>query len=470
MRFSAFLIAAMLILLQWVSGQVMKPDAPVTSAPAMDHLAFLGHNGVNGAHLMDAHVVGDRAYILVGAYNGLETYDLSDPTAPIRIAKTGPAAWGAKQYGDRLYVFSRKDGFQIYDISGSTPAYLGEFDPVDPNTLFENGVLMGDTLYVAAHQMGIMVFDVTNETGPSFVQTIDLDENDCWDVEAAGAHLIVANGHFGLSAVQLGVPPVEAAVLPLPGLANHIVLDGDVGFLSLAGEGVATVDLSIPAAPAMMDRAPSGGNAFGSGIANHKVAVGSWNVLEVFDISDPHHIIRCGFENTKTWALGASIKTYGNNELIVVADWRGMSCYETAADPGPDIDVQPRDVDFGSVSGPRGKTVRVRNTGSAPLNVNVGSIPSGIDVTPRVFTVGPGQYDLVQVKAYGGGSLNDDIRFYSNDPDEANVQQFVYKNNIAFPQVGSPAPGFNLEDLDGHWHALSDYLGKVVYLEFGALW
>lgn len=469
MKAVTFLIAAILCM-PLVNGQTMKPDAPVTGAPAVDHLTFLGHNGVNGAHLMDAHVVGDRAYILVGAYNGLETYDISDPTAPVRINATGPSAWGAKHYGDRLYAFCRKYGFSIYDISGSTPSYLGKYDPADPNTLFENGVLLGDTLYVAAHQMGIMAFDVSNETSPTYLRTIDLDENDCWDVEAVGSDLVVANGHFGLSVVQLTTPPVEAAVLPLPGLSNHIVLDGDVGFLSLAGEGVATVDLSAPLAPEVMDRAPSGGNAFGSGIVNHKVAVASWNVLEVFDISDPYQIERCGFENTKTWAQGACIKAYGNDELVVVADWRGMSCYKTGADPGPDIDVQPRDLDFGAVSGSSYKTMLVRNTGSTALNVNVGSIPSGIEVTPKVFTVGPGQYDRVQVRAYGGGSLSNDIRFYSNDPDEANVQQYVYKNNASFPQVGSPAPNFNMQDVDGYWHSLGDYHGRVIYLEFGGLW
>ena len=48
--------------------------------------------------------------------------------------------------------------------------------------------------------------------------------------------------------------------------------------------------------------------------------------------------------------------------------------------------------------------------------------------------------------------------------------QFVYKNSTTFPQVGSDAPEFALQDLEGYWHYLSDYRGRVVYLEFNGMW
>jgi len=47
----------------------------------------------------------------------------------------------------------------------------------------------------------------------------------------------------------------------------------------------------------------------------------------------------------------------------------------------------------------------------------------------------------------------------------------IYKNNAAtFPQVGSEAPDFTLLGTDGQPHTLSDYRGRVIYLEFGAAW
>ena len=47
-------------------------------------------------------------------------------------------------------------------------------------------------------------------------------------------------------------------------------------------------------------------------------------------------------------------------------------------------------------------------------------------------------------------------------------------NTVAFrmvpPAMGSPAPEFQLIDLQGNWQALPDYHGKVVLLNFWATW
>jgi hypothetical protein len=233
---------------------------------------------------------------------------------------------------------------------------------------------------------------------------------------------------------------------------------------------MATVDLSTPSAPDLLDMAPTLGNAFGLGILNHRVAVGSWSALELYDVSDPSHIERCGWDNTQTWAMGADIKSYGNEVLVVVADWRGMSTYLASPDSGPDINVYPQYLDFGEVTTSKEVTLVVKNTGTSRLDVNIGNIPAGIEVTPSSFSVGAAGSKWINVKATGPYNVFDFMLYNSNDPDEPSVRQYVYKNNASFPQVGSEAPDFTLQDVDGFWHTLSDYLGKVVYLEFGALW
>jgi len=438
--------------------------------PARDNLAFLGHSEVNPFHLMDVEISGDRAYVLDGFNIGLETYDISDPTNPTRIDRQGVRAWGAKAYGDRLYVFCRDEGFRIYDIGGSTPSYLGNHNPSGSEILFENGVLDGNDFYVAAHQNGLYFFNVANPGNPYLYDTASLAENSCWDVEIANSHLFVANGRFGLSVVDISAAPTEVAVLPLPGLANHILLDGDVAVLSLGGGGLATVDISTPSNPVLLDRAHTDGCAFGSGIWNHKVAVGSWKVLELFDVTDPANISRIAVENTKTWAMGADIKGWGNDALLAVADWRGMSTYQTAPDSEPDIDVSPDSLDFGEVDTSATEMVIVRNGGNTPLDVTVGNVPAALDVHPLAFTLGPGAARRVRMQADGAGSVNGKLNFYTNDPDEATFGQYVYLNNTSFPQVGSEAPDFVLEDPDGFWHHLSDYRGRVIFLEFGGLW
>jgi hypothetical protein len=112
----------------------------------------------------------------------------------------------------------------------------------------------------------------------------------------------------------------------------------------------------------------------------------------------------------------------------------------------------------------------VRNNGSGTLDVTSVVAPADITAIPSSFTLGPGASQPVTVTAAGAGLVRSTIRYYSDDPDEPESVQYVYKNNTSFPQVGSAAPDFTLQGTDGQMHALSDYLGKVIYLEFGASW
>ena len=460
------------ILLLFLSLLAMAAGGPGKSGKqkaGIDNLEQQGHSGVNPAHVMDVEILGDRAYVAVGFTNGLETYDISDPANPVRLQAQDLAAWAARAYGNELFTFRRNRGFQTFDISGSRPVAIGGYDPTGNDILYENGVLLGTTLHVAAHQVGIDSFDVSVSGAPVFLNNIVLAENDCWDVEVSGSFLFAANGHHGMSVVDL-VTRTEIAVVPLPGLTNHILLDGNVAVLSLGDAGIATVDISSPAAPLLLDTASTAGCAFGSGILDNMVAVGSWTALELFDVSDPANIVKAGWDSTKTWAMGADIAPHANGDLVAVADWRGMTTYLVGPDAAPDIDISSDRLDFGEVSLQEDLSVEVSNTGIQTLTVTVGSIPSGFTVTPGIFSVAPGGSQTVVVSASGTGSVKDSIEYRSNDPDESVKKQFVYKNNTSFPQVDSPAPDFCLKDIDDYWHYLSDYRGSVVFIEFGGLW
>ncbi len=435
----------------------------------IDNLRFLGHNEVNRAHLMDAEVVGTRAYLCVGMNPGLEVYNIANPASPTRLYQAGPAAW--RCFADRdttLFLFCRRDGVILYDISGAgAPGQLGQYDPPGNLEALEGGDLIGDTLYCAAHQNGIYAIDITNPSNPTKVGQISLDTSAAWNVEARDSFLFVANGRFGLSVVGVRGGMHLMSRLALPGLANDIVLDGNVAAVSLGGHGLATVDISNPHAPVLLDTAMTAGAVWGSGITGHQVVTGSWYVLETFDVSVPANIVRTGWDNTKTFAHGADIRS---DSLIAIADWRGMSCYHIGSDLGADIDLEFETLDFGAVPVSRDTTVLVRNTGSVALNVTSIRVPAGISATPNSFTVQPGDSVSVRVTAAGPGAVSDTIIFNSNDPDEARKLQEVYKNNTSFPQYGSIAPDFTLQGTDGRSHTLSAYRGKVVFLQFGGGW
>ncbi len=435
----------------------------------IDNLRFLGRSEVN-RHLMDAEVVGNRAYICVGfSGGGLEVYDIATPSNPRRIYQLGPPAWRCFTYRDTLlFLFCRRDGVVLYDISGSgQPVQLGQYNPPGPREALEGGALIGDTLYCAAHQNGIYAIDISNRSNPIKIGEISLDSSAAWNVETKDSFLLVANGRFGLSVVGVRGGMHLVAQLPLPGLANDIVMDGNIVAVALGAHGLATIDISNPRNPVLLDIAGTKGCVWGSGITGHEVVAGSWFALEHFDISTPENIMNTGWDNTKIWVHGADVR---NDSVIAIADWRGMACYKIGSDLSPDIDVDPEILDFGSVSTSRETTIVARNTGTTILNVSSINAPSGIVPSPGSFAVQPGDSQVVRITASGAGSVSGTIVYNSNDPDEAGKIQEVYKNNAGFPQYGSVAPNFTLQGTDGRSHTLTNYRGKVVFLQFGGGW
>jgi hypothetical protein len=323
-------------------------------------------------------------------------------------------------------------------------------------------------LYTAAHQNGIYAIDFSNRQSPQKVGALSLaPEAGAWNVEARDSFLFVANGRHGLTVVGLAGAMHVSTRLELPGTANDIVLDGSVAVLSLGVAGLATIDISNPRNPVLLDTIGTDGCAWGLGITGHLVVCGSWRVMEVFDVSNPASIVRAGWDNTATWAHGADIR---DDSLVVVADWRGMSCYRFGADPDPDIDVDPEILDFGAVSTSRETTVVVRNTGGATLAVTSVNSPGSIAVQPGSFTVPAGDSQVVLVTATRAANVRGAITYYCNDPDEPQGTQRVYQTNASFPQYGSIAPDFTLLGTDALDHTLSGYRGRVVYLDFGASW
>lgn len=181
--------------------------------------------------------MGDYAYASVGLGSGLQSYDISDPTNPIRVGALGFKGWRAWAQGDTIFSFCHDNGVQLFDISGGAAALLDGYDPSEPLIHYEGGVCVGDYLFVAAHQEGIHILDIGSES-TSFLTSITLADNACWNVTKSGSYLLVANGRFGLSVVDL-LTLSEVATLPLPGLTSDIESSGQTVFLSLLAEGIA---------------------------------------------------------------------------------------------------------------------------------------------------------------------------------------------------------------------------------------
>lgn len=454
-------------------GSVLTPllFSAAGAQDGIDNMRLLGRNEDEFAHMMDFLVRGDHAYASVGLGHGLQTYDISDPTNITRLDRQGFPGWRAYVSGDTLFHFLHIRGLEMYDISADIPQLMGSSDP-GGIVSYEGGIRVGDVLYVAAHQEGIHLLDVSPPSAPNHFGQFSLAENACWDVVASDGYLFIANGRHGLSVAELSGLQ-EIATLPLSGLANDIVLSEDeqTAFLTLAADGVAAVDISDPTNPILLSTAETHGNAISMGKVGDILVVGSYAYAERFDVSDPTNIVPAGWDATKVYAMGADagVNSQGDT-LLVVADWRGMAVYAPSADLAGDIEVYPLRLDFGVTEASVDTTVRVRNNGAGSLTVSSIVHPAGLSVTPTSFTLGPGETQPVTVTAPASQQIWGQIAYTSDDPDEPLDTQLVYANNTSFPQIGSLAHDFTLLSIEGEWHTLSDYRGKVVFLEFGANW
>ena len=442
---------------------------PVSSGP--DGITRLSRGGEPGAHYMAARIRGDRVYASVGGNPGLKTFDISDPTNPVLfpLIPSHPS-WRTWIRADTLLSFNHHEGVQVFDISGGAPVHLHDWNPLDPAVAYEGGVLVGSKVYCAALHAGIEVLDL-GLAGLSYDTTITLAEQACWDIEVAGNLLLVANGRFGLSVLDLAGQPTEVASLALPGLANDVEVDGDIAYVALGPDGIAAVDISSPASPVLLDLEPSAGTAWSMTRHGNSLFVGAWTCLEEWDVSNPSDLQLVGWEQTRYWALGAGAgTTTSSGDLVVVGDWIGIEVLEATPDAGPDIEVVPDRIDLGVVPGTAQATFEVRNTGGATLDVSAIIGPGLFAVAPAAFSVPPGQAQVVTLTGTGPGSAVGTLSIVSNDPDETIFDVGATMNNSTFPQIGSPAPFFNLLGTDGQFHTPASYQGRVVFLEFAAAW
>ena len=422
-------------------------------------------------HAMSVAASGDFVYVN-GAERRLEVHDFSDLQNPRWVASFPPGGWRLELDGDDLYSFGHSMGVQHFDVSLEIPRLVGSFSFGDPLVSFAGGARVGDSLFVAAHQTGIHVLRMGPPMEP--LSVIDLEQNAAYDLARAKGHFLVANGRYGLTVLSIDPLPRVEATLALPGLSNDVlVAEGDsVAFVSLGPGGIASVDITDIRDPQIIEIQETRGNAWEMSMLGTQLYVGAYTQVERYDASDPTRLRRVAWDETEHFALGVAPMIHsGGDTLLAVADWAGLRLYEMGVGSVPDIAFSAERIDFGVVAATAVDTVvRVFNTGSATLEAGVVSFPAEFEVSPRRFSIPPGEVRDVFISTSGDRNISGAIRFFSNDPDEGEFDQLVYKNNTTFPQVGSPAPDFTLVGTDGEEHSLSDYVGRPVYLQFGADW
>lgn len=321
------------------------PTPVPTPIPAPIHAANVARVG----HMEGpAHVVcvqGNRAY--VGAGPDLEVLDVSDPAHP-RLAGRVTLPYTVLDVcvsGSYAYVAAGSQGLYVMDVSDpANPIPVGVYDDL----ACAYAVAVSDShVYVAAGPAGLHVVDMSDPTTPTPVGTLPIPGT--WthhvavsDRPSAGsgqAHAYVAGYDYEADQVRWQVVDVSNPAAPamlgvhdLPGWAWGAAAAGDRIYVADGRRGgLRTLDVADPATPAELgfyhtwerrvyDVAVVGNMAY--------VAAGPEG-LRVLDVSNPAAVVEVGYYDT-AWDAVAVATTDG---LVYVADRYGLEILRVASSP-----------------------------------------------------------------------------------------------------------------------------------------
>jgi hypothetical protein len=257
-------------------------------------------------------VSGEILWVLT--YNGLHSFDFTDPLRPVEIGSAD--AWGARDLtivGDLAYVAADWNGLVIFDISDPTlPERLGSW--ADFNSATTDVAVGGSFAYLA--DIDLAVIDVSEPTSPLIVDRYSTGWGN-WPlgVVLQGDRLAVAAEAGGMHVLDLTEPaePTLSARMDTPGRHRAVTVTGDLAVLvSRSGHlELRTIDLSAPDNPVQLGSAD--GPEFTSAvdvvvIGDDAFAIDPVNGYHVFDLSDPRQPVHQtsyehvgGFDGAESW-------------------------------------------------------------------------------------------------------------------------------------------------------------------------
>ncbi len=253
-----------------VVGDGVKTTGGVACAPAA--LAFATVKPVAAPRALRPALAAGLAraggFVIAAAegYKGLQTYDVADPkNASLKsdfLAKFSPHGLVVK--GSRLYAASGPAGVQIFDVTDPTkPALLGHAGT--PGRASDVAVVEKNNktfVIVADGPEGVHLADVTDPQNVVDLGTIALGGSAKPSVGALdyqGDKLVVTDGaRFVIVALADPGSPASAAVLGEMNVGTglgDVILDNGRVFVSKPAEGVASYDVTNPAAPVLISTA-----------------------------------------------------------------------------------------------------------------------------------------------------------------------------------------------------------------------
>jgi hypothetical protein len=257
--------------------------------------------------------------------------------------------------------------------------------------------------------------------------------------------------------------------VPASGGIQDLVLsaDGLTLYAAVGGAGIEIFSLDDPAKPESLGTVATGYSAVSVALGDGLLWASTLQDIVAFDLADPRTPQRINTEETEQWAMAIAAE----GDRAIVADWAWVSTFQrTSLEPAPDLD--PASTHLYIDEEGEELLLELSNLGEASLLLGSASASDDrLSIWAESTEIEPDQSASLRIDYSGGGDLDASICLASSDPDEPQVQiQIVDGPTGDRLSLGSEAPDFELEDLDGNLYRLSDQRGRPVVLIYFATW
>jgi hypothetical protein len=257
--------------------QVLSLAAPEAPAAAGRYDAVTRARGV---------VVSNGVAYVAGGVRGVAVYNVTNPAAPALLARATSAsnACDVALAGALLYVADGAYGLEIVNVATpAAPAHAGRFTAPGLGSVRRVGALDASAVLTDGH--AVVRVSAAAPANPVATATY-APPGYAFDLTCAGGYVFLAAGRAGLVVLDAHTPGtlVYAGALPLDGLCTAVRVKGTLAHIAAAGRGWHTVDISRPAAPALVGMVSDTVTAIAP---DQKRVVTAGTRLQVFDVSTP---------------------------------------------------------------------------------------------------------------------------------------------------------------------------------------
>jgi len=255
-------------------------------------------------------ISGDKLY-WANDSSGVRVVDISDPGNPsiVRTYDTPGHAYDIVAAGEYAYVADFGSGLQILKVADFVQPYLtaGVATPGQANGIF----VAGNYAYIADGSSGLKVVDVSNRFEPVLVGAAPYN-GPANAVSVSGNYAFLAcSGTFGLQVYDISVPdsPVALTGVSTMGDGENLFIQGNYLYLATGAAGFQIYNIESEEAPYLVSSEHPSGEANDVFVAGNiaYVSYGSAG-LRIFDISDPANVFEIGSYDSFGYDYSVSVE------------------------------------------------------------------------------------------------------------------------------------------------------------------